>query len=185
MSVLAKKLVIPVTVFLLAAGATALASNVHLKPPGSKPSFTDNGLTLTATGALAGLGAGDVNILLSATANATATCTNPSGNSQPPGQNPAPVSVSGSQSIPASEVKNGNVTFTVTTNPPPNNPIAGAPGCPNSNWTETITDLSFKSATITVQQGAPPATELTISCVFAQPTKDGAVHSQEVTCSLQ
>jgi hypothetical protein len=166
-------------------GSNSPRQQCPLKPPGSKPSFTDNGLTLTATGALAGLGAGDVLVNLAATANATATCTNPSGNSQPPGQNPAPVSVSGSQSLPASEVKNGNVTFTVTTNPPPNNPIAGAPGCPNSNWTETITDLAFTSATITVQQGAPPATELTISCVFAQPTKDGAVHSQEVTCSSQ
>jgi hypothetical protein len=183
MSGLTKKIGIPLAVFLLTAGATAFASNVHLKPPNSSPSFTDNGLTLTATGALAGLGSGDVLVNLAATANATAICTNPSGKSQPPGQNPAPVSVSGSQAIPATEVKNGNVTFTVTTSPPPNNPIAGAPGCPGTNWTETITDLSFVSATITVQQGEPPATELTISCVFAQPTKDGAVQSQLVSCS--
>jgi hypothetical protein len=184
MSDFTKKIGISLAVFCFAA-ATALASNVHLKPPSSKPSFTDNGLTLTATGALAGLGAGDVLVNLAATANATAICTNPSGNSQPPGQNPAPVSVSGSQAIPASEIKNGNVTFAVTTQAPPNNPIAGAPGCPNSQWTETITDLSFKSATITVQQGEPPATELTISCVFAAPTKDGAVQSNLVTCSSQ
>jgi hypothetical protein len=184
MSGFTKKIGIPLVV-LCFAGATALASNVHLKPPNSKPSFIDNGLTLTATGALAGLGAGDVLVNLAATANPTATCTNPAGQTQPPGQNPASVSVSGSQAIPASENKNGNVTFAVTTQPPPNNPIAGAPGCPNSGWTETITDLAFTSATITVQQGTPPATELTISCVFAAPTKDGAVQSNLVTCSSQ
>lgn len=37
----------------------AYASNVHLKPPHSSPSFTDNGITLTAGGALAGLGSED------------------------------------------------------------------------------------------------------------------------------
>jgi len=165
-------------------GTAAYASNVHLKPPTSTPSFTDNGLTLTSSGALAGLGFGDVLVNLSATANATATCTNPSGQHQPPGQNPAPVSVTGSEAIPASEVKNGNVTFTVTTNPPVS-PIPGAPDCSNTNWTETITDLSFKSATITVQQGSPPATELTVTCVFDPPTSNGAVPKQTVTCSSQ
>src|SRR5690242_5542459 len=137
---------------MLLLGTSADAGNVHLKPPNSSPQFTDNGLTLTGSGALAGLGAGNILVNLGATANATATCTNPSGKQQPPGQNPAPVSVAGSQAIPASEVKNGNTTFTVTTTPP-TSPIPGAPGCPNANWTESITDLSFTSATITVQQG--------------------------------
>jgi hypothetical protein len=173
---------VPVIALSLLLGTAALASNVHLKPPNSSPSFTDNGLTLTGSGALSGLGAGDVVVNLSATANATAVCTNPSsGQHQPPGQNPAPVSVSGSEAIPASDVKNGNVTFTVTTNPP-TTPIAGAPGCPNSNWTESITDLSFTSATITVQQGTPLATQLTIQCVFSPATTDGAVLKQTVTC---
>ena len=176
-----KRWSVPVTALSLLLGTAALAGNVHLKPPNSSPSFTDNGLTLTASGALSGLGAGDVFVNLSATANATAVCTNPSGQHQPAGQNPAPVSVSGSEAIPASEVKNGNVTFTVTTNPP-TTPIAGAPGCPSSNWTESITDLSFTSGTITVQQGAPPATQLTVQCAFSPATTDGAVLKQTVTC---
>jgi hypothetical protein len=62
------------------------------------------------------------------------------------------VTVTGSQSIPATEIKNGNVAFNVTTNPPPQ-PTPAQAGCPNNNWTAQITDLTFKTATITVEQG--------------------------------
>src|SRR5262245_6299066 len=166
--------------FLFATSADA--QNVHLKPPNSVPSFTDNVLTLTGAASLAGLGNGDVLITLNATANPTATCSNPSGANQPPGQNPAEVAVTGSVAIPASDIKNGNLSFSVTTQPPVT-PIPGAPDCPNRKWTETITNMAFTSATIIVQQGTPPATVLTVTCTFASPTEDGAVPSSDVSCT--
>jgi hypothetical protein len=155
---------------------------VHLKPPNRNPSFVDNGLTLTAVGNLAGLGNEDLLITLDATANPTATCANPAGATQPPGQNPAEVDVTGSQAIPADEIKNGNVSFNVTTQPPVT-PIPGAPDCPNPQWTETITDLAFTSATITVEQPMG-TTVLTVSCTFDPATANGGVPTGNVSCTV-
>jgi hypothetical protein len=163
-------------------GQAALASSVHLKGgSNAKPTFTDNGLTLTASGALAGLGNADILVKLAARGNATAVCINPSGGNQPPGQNPAPVTLSGTEPIPRGEIKNGEVSFRVAT-AGPTNPIPGAPGCPNRHWTERITNISFTSATITVEQ--PVGTRvLAVSCNFSQPTANGTVPSGNVTCT--
>jgi len=130
--------------------AVAYAANVHLK---AKPPLTlaDQGLTLKACGALTGLGNGDVTITLIANGSIETTCTNPGGN-QAPGQNPGDVVVLGDVTIPASAIKNGNVSFCVTTEAPPN-PTPGEAGCPNNNWTAQITDVSFSGATLIVEQG--------------------------------
>ena len=168
--------------FLMA--SQAAADSVHLKGgANAEPSFTDLGLQLAAAGALSGLGNGDVVIGLSAQANVTSTCTNQGGN-QAPGQNPASLTVTGSEAIPADEIKNGTVGFALTTNAP-QTPIPDAPGCPNPNWRQDITGLAFTSATITVQQ--PPVSDvlLTVVCTFASPTNDGAVPKGDVSCTQQ
>src|SRR6266508_4937099 len=153
-------------VFGLLAGPAG-ASSVHLKGGrNAEPSFTDGGLFLSAAGDLSGLGNGDVLVTLTAQADVTSTCTN-QGNNPAPGQNPAPLTVTGSQAIPAAEIKNGTTPFGVVT-VAPDPVIAGAPDCPNPNWTETIDDLAFTDAVITVEQ--PPGTVvLTVTCTIDPP----------------
>ena len=174
-----KRILAVLAVIFVVAGFTApaLANSVHIK---SGPDFTDKGIVLEASGTLAGLGNTNLTVNISAQANVTAVCSN-KGQNQAPGQNPAPITVTGSEAIPASAVKNGNAPFDVTTTAP-QTPIPGAPGCPNPNWTESITDLSFTSAIITVEQ--PVGTiVLTEACTFRPSTVDGPVPASSVTCS--
>jgi hypothetical protein len=91
------------------------------------------------------------------------------------------LTVIGSVTIPASEIKNGTTPFSVTTVAPPA-VIAGAPDCANANWTETIDDLAFTSATIVVEQPAG-VTVLTVSCTIDPPSSDGSVPRTAVTCT--
>ena len=133
----------------LFAPTAALAANVHFV---NGPTFTDNGTTLTVTGKLAGLGNGDLEITVSTVGTATKiTCENPAGKLAP-GQNKPRVNSIGTQKVKSTEIKNGTVTIKVTTAQPAQLTAKEA-GCPNNNWTATIDDVKFTSATITVVQG--------------------------------
>jgi hypothetical protein len=168
---------------------SAMAASPHLK--GRTPvSFTDNGLSLSATVSYAGLGNFDTLQNLSAMATPTADCVNPgSGEHRPAGQNPAPTTVTGSTAIPAGDIKNGNVTIATTTSPPVT-PVPGAPGCPNTQWTQNITEMAFTSAMITLFQDADESGTfeagelvLTVSCTFNSPTSNGPVPRTNFSCT--
>lgn len=177
------KRVLPVLLvpFMVAVMSTAaFAANSHLKNHDG-PTFTDNGSTLSVSVSYVGLGNFDTTQNLSASGIPTATCTNPSGATQPPGQNPASVTLTGTTTIPASDIKNGTVTLTTTTGAPVS-PIPGAPGCPNAKWTETITDVAFTSASFTLSQGT--GIVLSGSCTFSPQTSNGLVPSSSVSCTI-
>ena len=165
--------------FLLAA-ALATAANVHLKGgKNAEPTFYDEGLFLAVSGAIAGLGNEDVLITLQARGMPTATCTNQGGN-MAPGQNPAEVVLTGTTSIPAEEIKNGNTAFYVETLGPVS-PVPGAPDCPNPNWREDIVDVAFTFATIVVEQ--PMGTfVLGVDCSISPASVDGQVPGRFVDC---
>jgi hypothetical protein len=158
----------------------ASAASPHFK--GRNPiAFTDDGLTLSGTASYAGLGNFDSLQVLTATGGTVSTCTN-QGGGEAPGQNPAPVTLVGATPVEADDIKNGNVTISSTTDPPVT-PVPGAPGCPNTNWTEDITDVAFTSATIRLFQDQTPDTNgefgrwetlvLTANCTFSPPTSNG------------
>lgn len=173
----------------------ALAVSVHWKK--GSPTFTDNGLSLTESGTVAGVGGGDLAFVLVAQGNPTAECLNPgSGEHRPPGHNPASVTLTGVTPIPSSAIKNGNASYTVQTDEPesPVDPSSADFSCPNKSWTENITDVAFTSASLTILQDTngsadqtPPIDlstyEATVfsgaqgTCSFSPATSDGPVSS--------
>jgi len=152
----------------MATGIAWAEVNFKRKPA---PKAVDVGLQLTASGALSGLGNATVFITITATADPTAICTNNGGN-EAPGQNPAEVDVTGAIAIPPGEIKNGNLTFSVTTDLP-EQPTPAEAGCPSSQWTAAITDMSFTSLTLTVVQNG--ITVLTTELITFAPTEDGDI----------
>ena len=160
---------------LVLVASLAGAASIHMKNDHSVPTFFDLGTDLRASGELAGLANENLTVEL------TATCHNP-GNDQnlPPGQNPAPVTLTGTETItPDAISKNGNAAFAVEA-VLASATVEGATDCPNHNWIETITDIAFTSATVTVTQGS---NTFTVTCTFNPPTSDGLVPAKSVSCT--
>src|SRR5215216_961265 len=120
----------------------ALAARAHLI---GAVQCTDIGTQLQCTGKVAGLGEEEAFVTINATGLATVECTNPGGNVAP-GQTTEVTATGVSGPI---EPHQGQITFTTTTE----TPTVGPEACPNPQWTPTVTDVEFTSATITVVQG--------------------------------
>ncbi len=119
------------------------------------PNCTDIGTQVQCSGKVAGLGGTTFTILVSAQGTASVTCTNPAGNVAP-GQSFS-FTASGS-SGPFPTPRNGQSPFTVATNPP----SAPAGSCPNPKWTATVTDVSFTTATVTLQEDSTVSDQVTV-----------------------
>ena len=146
--------------------AVVFAASPHYKHGGQPVcslSGTVNGVTTVtcSSGVVTGLGNFDVQVSISFTASQGQLCHN-KGNPDNivPGQNPAIGTGGGGVSIPAGDIKNGNLivpsisgTATITAG------TADTAGCPNDNWTVTL------SGPITVSGGSytfqtPPGTTI-------------------------
>jgi hypothetical protein len=128
----------------LVLAAPASAHSPHFKNY-RDPAFVDQGTTLNASGALAGLGFGDLTVVLTATGTASVECTNHGGNVAP-GQD---TSVTTTGTVSGIEVKNGNASFSVTTA----EPVVSSDLCPNPLWSARAVDVAFSSATLDFYQG--------------------------------
>jgi hypothetical protein len=156
--------------FATAIAAPAFAASPHFKK-GGEPVCSFSGTTsipVTCTATLAGLGNADVNVHLSVSGFALYQCQNGGGNTAP-GQNKVLAGPATSDTaIPASAIKNGNLTF--TTNPAT---LTAAPtvsgavaGCPNSNWTGVNPTLTLTSIGLVIEQ--PPGTAI-FTCSASNP----------------
>jgi hypothetical protein len=159
----------------------ALAASPHFKK-GGEPVCTFSGTTsipVACTGTLAGLGNDDLNLHLSVSGFALYQCSNGGGNTAP-GQNKVLAGPATSDTaIPASAIKNGNLTF--TTNPAtlttPSTVPGATAGCPNPNWTGVNPVLTLTSITLDIFQ---PVTTQIFHCTASNP--NGLTSPVTLTC---
>jgi hypothetical protein len=150
----------------------ALAASPHFKSGGS-PTCTitatsSSSDSTTCSAAMAGLGNADLVVTTSTSGSAVYQCSNNGGNIAP-GQNKVLVGpATSSTTIPAGEIKNGNLSF--TTNPAvlsaPTTVSGAAAGCPNANWTGVNPKLTLTDITLTIEQ--PPGTVI-FTCTASNP----------------
>lgn len=170
------------TTALLAVATQATAASPHFKNGGT-PTCTITSLSsasssTTCTASLAGLGNQDLVVQTSVSGFARYTCTNQGGNAAP-GQNKVLIGpATSTTTLPASQIKNGNLTF--TTNPAvlaaPSTVSGQVAGCPNNNWTGTNPQATVTSITLTISQGGA----LLFTCTASNP--NGLSGTVALTC---
>jgi len=162
-------LVLALGLLLLTAQAS-LASSPHFKK-GGEPVCTVSGSaaskSTTCSASLAGLGQETLEIDVTASGFAVYQCSNNGGNTAP-GQNRVLVGpVTAPTTIPADQIKNGNVSF--TTNPAvltaPGTVTGAQAGCPNPNWTGVNPVLTETDISMTISQGGT----LLFTCTASNP----------------
>ena len=154
--------------------AVALATSPHFKKGGTPAcTISGNGTTTVSaecTGALTGLGFGDLHINTTLTGFAVYQCQNPSGQHEPAGQNKVLTGPTTTpNTVPASAVKNGNATFD-TNNPVPSLTAAATvsgttAGCNNDKWTGVNPSLTLTDISLTIDQGGP----ILFTCTASNP----------------
>ena len=147
-----------ITAILLVIAFPASASSPHFKR-GGQPTCTISGggtsKSVVCSASLTGLGNEDLDIDLTVGGFAVYQCQNAGGNIAP-GQNKVLVGpVTAPTTIPADQIKNGNVSF--TTNPAtltaPSTVTGAEAGCPNPHWTGVNPTLTVTSITLDISQG--------------------------------
>jgi hypothetical protein len=155
---------------LLVTAQTSLAASPHFKK-GGEPVCTVSGSgatrSTTCSASLAGLGMETLVINVTVSGFAVYQCQNQGGNTAP-GQNKVLVGpVTAPTTIPADQIKNGNVSF--TTNPAvltaPGTVTGAEAGCPNPNWTGVNPTLTLTDISMTITQGGV----LLFTCTASDP----------------
>lgn len=127
----------------------ALAGSLHFV---GSPKAAVVGDAVVVSGKVAGLGNGDITVTVEVDGEVTVLCVSPGGNVAP-GQNKEPFTAVDSRTFVPS-AKNGQFTFTIAVDVA--DAIAEAVAqheCANRNWSKEVDDISFDSATVTVEQG--------------------------------
>jgi hypothetical protein len=143
--------------------------------------FVDRGSVLSADASVFGLSRKrDAFVSLLATAELDVVCINPGGK-EVPSQKPEDVEldVDGDAFYPRHAIQYGRLDIDVETDAIAKK-LAGAPDCPNKNWTERVVDVQFSQVRLAIRQGNE--IELDLFCVFDPPTEDGKVSSNRVKC---
>lgn len=169
-----------VGVFALAA-STAFAGNPHFTKNSSitcafstsSGGITNDTVTCTGTGGIAGLGNANVKFVLSSTGEASYFCKNPGNGNESPGQNKVPATIPPtSVEVDKAEVKNGRLAFfgpdgnTLTQTATAVSATGKAAGCSNESWTTRVAAIFYTSITVSIQQ--PPGNEI-IACTKSDP----------------